>query len=57
MEYAIEAVFTENTTTYSVTYDASGGGTITAERHEASPATVTYGRASPLPPFPRSTAM
>ena len=24
MEYAIEAVFTENTTTYSVTYDASG---------------------------------
>mgnify|MGYP006927056712 FL=1 len=33
MEYAIEAVFTENTTTYSVTYDASGGGTITAEGH------------------------
>ena len=44
MEYAIEAVFTENTTTYSVTYDASGGGTITAEGHEASPATVTYGQ-------------
>ena len=43
-EYAIEAVFTENTTTYSVTYDASGGGTITAEGHEASPATVTYGQ-------------
>ena len=44
MAYAIEAVFTENTTTYSVTYDASGGGTITAEGHEASPATVTYGQ-------------
>ena len=44
MEYAIEAVFTENTTTYSVTYDASGDGTITAEGHEASPATVTYGQ-------------
>ena len=44
MEYAIEAVFTENTTTYSVTYDVSGGGTITAEGHEASPATVTYGQ-------------
>lgn len=44
MEYAIEAVFTENTTTYSVTYDASGGGTITAVGHEASPATVTYGQ-------------
>lgn len=44
MEYAIEAVFTENTTTYSVTYNASGGGTITAEGHEASPATVTYGQ-------------
>ena len=44
MEYAIEAVFTENTTTYSVTYDASGGGTITAGGHEASPATVTYGQ-------------
>ena len=44
MEYAIEAVFTENTTTYSVTYDASGGGTITAKGHEASPATVTYGQ-------------
>jgi len=43
-EYAIEAVFTENTTTYSVTYDASGDGTITAEGHEASPATVTYGQ-------------
>ena len=43
-KYAIEAVFTENTTTYSVTYDASGGGTITAEGHEASPATVTYGQ-------------
>ena len=43
-EYAIEAVFTENTTTYSVTYDASGGGTITAVGHEASPATVTYGQ-------------
>ena len=44
MEYAIEAVFTENTTTYSVTYDASVGGTITAKGHEASPATVTYGQ-------------
>ena len=44
MKYAIEAVFTENTTTHSVTYDASGGGTITAEGHEASPATVTYGQ-------------
>ena len=43
-EYAIEAVFTENTTTYSVTYDASSGGTITADGHEASPATVTYGQ-------------
>ncbi len=57
MEYAIEAVFTENTTTYSVTYDASGGGTITAERHEASPATVTYGQSITFNAVPRSTAM